>query len=129
MKNKKLIVGLSLGLALLISIFTVAYFMSKDETKKGEKNISVTVIFSDKSEKDYDINTNAEYLVDALLEEQIIEKKNEDGMYTVISGERADYNLDKSWWCITKSGEMTNEGMNTLPISDGDKFEITNTPS
>ena len=39
MKNKKLIVGLSLGLALLISIFTVAYFMSKDETKKGEKNI------------------------------------------------------------------------------------------
>ena len=77
----------------------------------------------------HEIHADAEYLADALLEEGVIEEKATDGMYTVIAGERADYTLDNSWWCVTKGGEMTSVGMNEQPIADGDSFEITNTPS
>ena len=129
MKNKKLILGLSAILILLIAVFTAVFCLNRPETDKGSKEIGVTVVFADKTEKEYEIHTDAKYLADALLEEGVIEEKATDGMYTVIAGERADYTLDKSWWCITKGGEMTSVGMNEQPIADGDSFEITNTPS
>lgn len=129
MKNKKLVLGMSIVLALLVIIFAGAKFLKQTATQSGAKDIEVTVVFADKTEKQYEINTDAEFLADALLEEKIITEKSSDGMYTVIAGERADYTLDKSWWCITKGGEMVNVGINEQPIADGDSFEITNTPS
>lgn len=129
MKNKKLVLGMSIILALLIIVFAGAKILKKPATQSGAKDIEVTVVFADKSEKQYEINTDAEFLADALLEEKIITEKSSDGMYTVIAGERADYTLDKSWWCLTKGGEMVNVGINDQPIADGDSFEITNTPS
>ena len=129
MKNKKLILGLSAILILLIAVFTAVFCLNRPETVKGSKEIGVTVVFADKTEKEYEIHTDAEYLADALLEEGVIEEKATDGMYTVIAGERADYTLDNSWWCVTKGGKMTSVGMNEQPIADGDSFEITNTPS
>lgn len=129
MKNKKLVLGMSIVLALLVIIFAGAKFLKQPATQTGAKDIEVTVVFADKTEKQYEINTDAEFLADALLEEKIITEKSSDGMYTVIAGERADYTLDKSWWCITKGGEMVNVGINEQPIADGDSFEITNTPS
>ena len=129
MKNKKLILGLSAILILLIAVFTAVFCLNRPETDKGSKEIGVTVVFADKTEKEYEIHTDAEYLADALLEEGVITEKASDGMYTVIAGERADYTLDNSWWCVTKDGEMTSVGMNEQPIADGDNFEITNTPS
>ncbi len=129
MKNKKLVLGMSIVLALLIVVFAGAYFLKQPTTQEGAKDIKVTVVFADKSEKQYEINTDAEFLAEALLEEKIISEKSSDGLYTVIAGERADYTLDKSWWCLTKGGEMVNVGINDQPIADGDSFEITNTPS
>ena len=129
MKNKKLIIGLAAVLAVAIAVFAVIFIVNQPKTQDDDKNINVTVVFADKSEKKYDISTDAEYLADALLEEKIIDEKSSDGMYTVIAGERADYNLDKSWWCLTKDGEMVNVGINDQTIADGDNFEITNTPA
>lgn len=129
MKNKNLIIGLSGVLAVLIAVFAGVFIATRPETDDGAKTVNVTVVFADKSEKEYEIKTDAEFLADALLEEEIIEEKASDGMYTVIAGERADYNLYKSWWCITKDGEMTSVGMNEQPIADDDNFEITNTPA
>lgn len=132
MKNKKIIIGLSVFLAVIIAVFAGIFIANRPETQKGSKNISVTVVFADKSEKDYEISTDAEYLADALHEEGLIkddEYEKGDGMYTYVADERADYTLDGSWWCVTQEGEMTTVGMNELPIADGDSFEITNTPA
>lgn len=129
MKNKKLILGLGAVLIVLIAVFAAVFCLNRPKTEEGSKEIGVTVVFADKTEKEYEIHTDAEYLADALLEEGVITEKASDGMYTVIAGERADYTLDNSWWCVTKDGEMTSVGMNEQPIADGDNFEITNTPS
>lgn len=129
MKNKKLILGLSIGLVVLIALFSALFILNRPDTEEGSKQIGVTVVFADKSEKEYTIKTDAEYLADALLEEKIIEEKSKDGMYTVIAGERADYTLDGSWWCLTVNGEMASVGINDQPVLDGENYELTNTPS
>ena len=84
-------------MVVIVAAFSVIFINMKPETKKGEKNITVTVVFKDKSEKEFKINTDAEYLGDALLEEKIVTKdeyKNGGGMNTYIADERADYTLD-----------------------------------
>ena len=129
MKNKKLILGMSAGLIVLIALFSAIFILSRPNTEEGAKQISVTVVFADKSEKEYTIKTDAEYLADALIEEKIIKEKSKDGMYTVIAGERADYTLDGSWWCLSVNGEMASVGINDQPVTDGENYELTNTPS
>ena len=130
MKQKKLIVGLAVALAVLIAVVGIVLVLNKPEAQGGSKTISVEVVFKDKTEKQLEINTDAEYLGEALYEndkEIFTEEEYASGYYTVIYGEKADYNVDKSWWCVTKGGEMTTVGMNEQPIVDGDKFEITYT--
>ena len=132
MKNKKIIISLAAIRVAIVAIFSVILITAKPETEQGDKNITVTVVFADKSEKKFKINTDAEYIGDALLEEKIVtedENKNGNGMYTVIAGERADYTLDKSWWCLNIDGKMANVGINEQPIADGDSFELANTPA
>lgn len=130
MKNKKLIGILSLILVVLIAVFAVVFISTRPETDDGLKDIKVSVVSKDKTEKEFDIETDAEYLADALLEKEIInEDEYASGFYTVINGEKADYNVDNSWWCVTKGGEMITVGMNEQPIADGDEFEITYTIS
>ncbi len=129
MKNKKLILSLAAVLAILVAAFAIIFAITQKDTQTGEKKINVTVVFADKTDIQYSISTEAEYLADALLEEKIITEKSTDGMYTVIAGERADYTLDSSWWCLYVNGEMATVGINDQIITDGDNFEITNTPS
>ncbi len=129
MKNRKLIIGLAIGLIAIIALFAGVYFATRPETNDGAKSISVTVVYKDKTDKEFNIKTDAEYLSDALLAEGLVteDEHNGDGMYTIIDGEKADYNVDQSWWCVTKDGEMTNAGMDDLTLADGDKYEITYT--
>lgn len=132
MKQRKLIAGLISVLLIVIAIFTTGCGKKDNNSSviTESKEITVTVVYADKSEKVFDIKTDAEFLGDALFEEKLIkEDEYKSGFYSYIDGVRADYNKDKAWWCVTKGGEMTNKGINDLPIADGDKFEITHTPS
>lgn len=128
MKNKKLLISLSATLAVLIAVIAIVVVVFKPEGQTGSKNIDVTIVYKDKTEKNYELKTDAEFLADALFEKELItEEEYKSGYYTVIDGVTADYNVDKSWWCVTKDGEMTNVGMNELALSDGDAYEITYT--
>ncbi len=100
------------------------------EKQPGEKEITVTVVYADKTQKEFDITTEAENLGDALLEAELVtEEEHSTGYYISIDGVRAEYTLDKAWWCFTKGGEMTTVGANDLAIADGESFEITYTPA
>ncbi len=128
MKNKKLIVGLAVVAAVLIAVFSAIMIIAKPKTNEGAKNIEVTVVFKDETSKEFKISTDAEYLADALFEEELVtEAEYMAGYYTEINGVKADFSADQSWWCVTKDGEMTSVGMNEQVIADGDEFEITYT--
>lgn len=145
MKNKRILISLACLFVALAAVFAVIKLSGnsdKDKVsssgtssvsavsdEKAQKSIAITVIFKDKSKKEYTVKTDGEFLADALLKAGIIQSVSDDGMYTEIAGERADYTADKAWWCVTKDGAMTTEGINTQKIADGDRFEITNTPA
>ena len=122
MKRSVRVVALVLMLLMAVSVFTAC----KKEVNEGTKNITVTIVYKDATSEKLEISTEAQYLADALVEQEIIEYAD-DGYYTTVNGVTADYSVDKGWWCLTKGGTMTTDGMNTQVIADGDAFELTYT--
>ena len=60
---------------LLLMLFIGAFFLYRNylpKTKEGEKSITVTVVHGDGSSKDFDLQTNSEYLREALEEQDLI---------------------------------------------------------
>ena len=117
-------------LAGILLIFCIAagilFHMNKPETSIGEKEIDIIVIHADKTENTFTCQTNAEYLAEVLLDNEIAE--GEVGSYglfiTTVDNETAD-SSKQQWWCITKGGEQVNSGADALPVADGDQFELT----
>lgn len=122
--NKKLIIISCVVLAAIIAAFGIIYFVTRPDTQVGAKNISVEIVFSDTNKKTVEINTDAEFLRGALEEKNLITGEESDyGLYiTAVDGVTAG---DGEWWCITKDGVITSTGVDTTPIADGDKFELT----
>ena len=116
----------ALALILLFLMLVTVSACDKPQTDTSSKEITVTVVFENEETKEFVIETEAQYLAEALAEKKIIEYQ-EDGYYTTVDGVTADYSVNKSWWCLTQNGKMSAEGFNTQPIADGDRFEITYT--
>ena len=117
-------------LAAILVIFCVGagilFHANRPETITGAKEIDVIVIHADETENTFTYQTDAEYLADVLLENELAE--GETGSYglfiTTVDGETAD-SSKQQWWCITKGGESVTTGADSLPIADGDQFELT----
>lgn len=95
----------------------------------GAKTVTIKVI-ADGQELTFTLHTDKENLEDALVEHNLIDgDAGAYGMYIkMVNGIVADYDTDKTYWAITKAGEMTAGAKATL-ISDGDQYEITKTVS
>ena len=125
-KQKKKILILVLSALILVAAICVVYFLTRPQTNAQEKTITVQIIVSDTNKKEYVIKTNAQYLRGALEQEKLIEgTESQYGLFVKkVGGVTAD-DSQKQWWCFTKGGESLAEGVDAIPIADGDHFEIT----
>ena len=93
---------------------------------EGTKKVDVELIVADKSIT-FTVKTDKENLADALLEHKLIE--GEDGPYGLyikkVNGILADYDVNQSYWNISKNDEMLMTGASDTKIKDGEKYEIT----
>lgn len=124
-KNMKKIIAV-LVLLVLIAAAVFAYIGFSPKANAGSKEIDVTVIHGDGSEKFFELSTDAENLRDALEPEGIIEgTESEYGLFVLtVDGETADDSLQQ-WWCFTKGGESLMTGVDDTMIANGEQYEIT----
>lgn len=127
-KQKLLTIVGGVVLVALVAVALLLWNGFSAKPEEGSKSIVFELVQKDGSSEEFEISTDAQYLADALVEEELITYA-EDGYYTTINGVTCDYSKDQSWWCITKDGEMTSVGMNELVIADGDHYEATYTIS
>lgn len=106
-----------------------ATYVRDTEFGKGAKTVTVKVV-ADGQELTFTLHTDKENLEDALVEHNLIDGDIDVyGMYIkMVNGIVADYDTDKTYWAITKSGEDTLGAKSTI-IADGDQYEITKTVS
>lgn len=96
------------------------------EATQEEITFTVTVVYEDATTEDFAITTTATTLRAALEAEGLIAgTESEYGLYVqTVNNITADESLQQ-WWCLTKGGEMWNNGVDTTEISDGEQYELT----
>ncbi len=105
----------------------------KDDTEEKEdkavnKTITVEVKLADGSVTSYEIETDAEFLYDAIVECKDITLDVTEGEYgyyiNAVNGEVADYDVDSSYWSLYVNDEYGQYGVETQPIEDGDTYTL-----
>ena len=127
-KNKKVWIA-AIVLVLLVAVLAAVYFMNRPQVTAGSKEITLTVVHSDGSEKQFTYRTDEEYLGAVLLAEGIVQ--GEDGPYGltiyVVDGERADWNENQSYWALYVGQDYATAGADATPVHDGDSFQLVYT--
>lgn len=132
-KHKRSILLVCLLLAAAVVLALVFHFASAKNVQKGSKECSLTVTDDSGTSKTYECSTDAEYLrqlMDELSADQTQEFSYEgsEGQYglfiNTVNGLTADYDKDHAYWAIYVDGEYAQNGADTQPVNDGDKFEL-----
>jgi len=117
----------ALLLAVLIAAAALVTGCTKPETQAGAKTITVEIIVDGADTVTKTISTDAEFLRGALDEEEglVVGEEGPYGLFIkTVNGVTAD-DSKQQWWCVTKGGADVFTGVESTPIADGDKFELT----
>ena len=125
MKNKKLVIA-ALALLVVIGLMAGVWMATRPETEAGSKAYSVTVVHKDGSVKEFAYRTDAEYLAEALLEEDLVSGDNTQYGLTIIAvdGKAAVWETDNAYWAIWIGEEMAITGASEIPVYDGSTFKL-----
>ncbi len=87
-----------------------------EDTTLGEGATALTVVVSaEDKEVTFTVRTDKTTVGEALLEHGLIE--GNDGLYTVVNGMTADYNVDQTYWAFYENDAYANQGMDTTNIA------------
>lgn len=127
MKSKKYLYGI-VAVAAAIVVMLVIYLVGKPDVTLGSKSVDIAVTDDEGYEKQYFINTEAQYLKQVMdeLEQKDFEYSGEEGecgLYVdTVNGIKAD-NIN-AYWAFYVNGEYCNYSIDRQPVNDGDVFEI-----
>ncbi len=108
------------------SVWDTATHNSDQSFGSGSKTVTVEVIAGEKSVT-FTVKTDKENLADTLIEHSLVEgSQDQYGLYIKkVNGIVADYDIDSTYWSLSKSGESLMTGASSTEVKDGDKFEFT----
>ncbi len=127
--KKGLIIGVVV-LAVLVVAALLIYKVLGPKISKGEKEIAIEVVNSNGDVFTYGIDTDAEYLRQAMDEAAVLGftysgSESEYGLYLeTINGETADYTKDGAYWSIYVNDEYGMYGVDSQPVTDGDRYSF-----
>ena len=127
MKNKKLIIAVA-ALVLVVAALAAVYFITRPNAQEGSKAFTVTVVHADGSEKKFDYRTDAEKLGGFLEEKGLIDSQGADqGMFHTVDGEKADWNVNQSYWAFYIGEDYAMTGIYDTLIEDGAAYKLVYT--
>lgn len=104
-------------------LWETAVYTEDTQLGSGAKEISLTVKTEEKTVV-IAVNTDKEYLGDALTEHNLIQgEKSVYGLYVKkVNGITADYSKDQTFWELSKNGEVLSTGVDGEKITSGDSY-------
>lgn len=128
MKNRKVWIGVA-ALLLVAGLMGWLWMGSREQSIQGGKEITVTVVHKDSTEKIFEYDTEMEYLGELLLGEGLVEgESGEYGlMISAVDGETADWNVDRSYWAIFIGEDYATTGADSIVLTDGGEYGLVYT--
>ena len=114
----------ALAFCILALVLAAVWYMGRPGTQQGVKAVTVSVVHSDGTSKEFSFHTEEEFLGPALLNEGLI--AGSDSAYGLfvetVDGETVS---GQDWWQLTCNGEYAQTGADTTPIHNKDQFTWT----
>lgn len=126
MKNKKMMI-LSLVLVILIAVMAGISVVAKQAPEEGAKHIRIVIVHKDGTEKNLEIATDAQYLADVLLEQELVTGyASEEYGYTIesVDGETADWSVDGAYWALYEGDEYATASAAGIVLQDGGVYKL-----
>ena len=128
--DKKILLAAGI-LAAAVAVLAILYFTVLPRASAGAKEITIEVIDDRQQSTIYTVNTDAEYLRQAMEDAEGLTFDGEDGDYgmtlTTVNGVTADFNVDSAYWSITVDGAYGQYGIDQQPIEDGHTYQLVYT--
>lgn len=131
-QGKKIVLAVAV-LAVVAILFGVIYTKFSPKASAGAKEIVLTVTDDKEETTTYTLNTDAEYLRQALEEAKaqgltVEGTESEYGLVIeTVNGLTADFNTDGAYWAIFVNGEYGNYGVDEQPVADKDTYALVYT--
>ena len=111
-----------------VDLWETAIHSEDVQLGSGGNTVLVDVVAQDKTVT-FTLQTDKTVLEDALTEHNLISgEQGPYGMYVKsVNGIVADYDQNKAYWSLSKSGEYMTTGVSDTQIADGEHYEFTYT--
>ena len=126
MKNKKMMI-LSLVLVILIAVMAGISVVAKQAPEEGAKHIRIVIVHKDGTEKNLEIATDAQYLADVLLAQELVTGyASAEYGYTIesVDGETADWSVDGAYWALYEGDEYATASAAGIVLQDGGVYKL-----
>lgn len=128
--NKKGVIAVIVLIAAVIVLGAI-YFVFREKPVEGSKSITIEVVSKAGESTVYELETNAEYLRQAMEEAKGLQFSGTEGefglMVDTVNGETVDFMVDSSYWAFYVNDEYCNYSIDQQPVLDGDAFSIVYT--
>lgn len=126
-QNKKILIGV-VALIAVIAVLVGVWVAFGPKPVHGAKSITIEVIDNEEKLTEYKLNTDAEYLRQAMEETEGLEFVGIESEYGLmlesVNGLKADYSVDGAYWSVLVNGSYGHYGIDTQPVMDGDVYAI-----
>ena len=125
---KSFAIGLAV-LCLAAAGLLLLYLNFRPDAVKGSKTVVLDVIYEDSSTETYTVQTEAEYLEQAISDMEGLtvggSRTEQFGLMILnVNGVEADYNKNGAFWSIYLDDTPCNYGVSQQPIEDGQHYQI-----
>ena len=124
-KTTKILIAV-VALVIVVAAVAALWLRFSPKPQAGDKTITLSVVYQDESQEDYTIQTDAEYLKEAI--EDTVELGGEESEYGftlyTVNGVTADFNTSGDYWAIYVNGEYGQYALDAQPVADGDSFSL-----
>lgn len=125
--NKKALFGV-VALVAVIAVLAAVFFTFREKPVEGSKAITIEVVDNAQESTVYELNTDAEYLRQAMEEAEGLSFSGTESEYGLmvdtVNDILADYSVDGAYWSFYVNDAYCNYGIDTQPVEDGDAFLI-----
>lgn len=120
-------------LVALIAAAAICYAVFAPKPVEGAKAVSIEVVDDAGVSTVYNVNTDAEYLRQAMEEAEGLTFSGTESEYGLmvdtVNGLTASYEANGAYWSFYVENEYCNYGIDTQPVEDGQTFQIVYTVS
>ena len=125
-KNTKIILAI-VALVAVIAVFIGIYMAVRPQAQEGSKQVTIQIVYADKTTKTLEYKTDAEFLSELLLEKELVTGyASEEYGFTIesVDGITLDWSKDGAYWALYEGDAYATTSAAGIVLTEGGVYRL-----